>query len=246
MLNVTAVNPAGAGFLTVYPEDGARPLASNVDYVAGRAVANHVVVPLSTTGGSLGQITVYSSQSADVVVDVSGYFSAAGGTGSQFNAEAAPVRICDTRSQSPSNVCTGKSIGQGGTLTLNVAGLAGVPANATAVVVNLAGVSPQGHLPDSVSGAETAFPTSDLNLSTDDVRANLVVAKLSSNGTISIANGDGTANVVVDVLGWYAAPGVIGLLHTEGAGRWPGSTGRSLTITIPDDNSPPPMQGPRR
>jgi hypothetical protein len=206
VLNVTAVKPAGAGFLTVYPEDSARPLASNVDYVAARAVANRVVVPLSTTGGSLGQITVYSSQSADVVVDVSGYFSAAGGTGSQFNAEAAPVRICDTRSQSPSNVCTGKSIGQGGTLTLNVAGLAGVPANATAVVVNLTGVTPPQDTFLTVFPGPRQPPTSDLNLSTGDVRANLVVAKLSSNGTISIANGDGTANVVVDVLGWYAAP----------------------------------------
>ena len=206
VLNVTAVNPAGPGFLTVYPEDSARPLASNVNYVAGRAVANRVVVPLSTTGGSLGQITVYSSQSADVVVDVSGYFSAAGGTGSQFNAEAAPVRICDTRSQSPSNVCTGKSIGQGGTLTLNVAGLAGVPANATAVVVNLTGVTPPQDTFLTVFPGPRLPPTSDLNLSTGDVRANLVVAKLSSNGTISIANGDGTTNVVVDVLGWYAAP----------------------------------------
>jgi hypothetical protein len=207
VLNVTAVNAKAPGFLTVYPEDSTRPLAaSNVNYVAGQAVANRVVVPLSTTGGSLGQITVYSTQSVDVVVDVSGFFSASGGSGSQFNAEAAPLRICDTRSQSPSNVCTGKSIGQGGPLTLNVAGLVGVPANATAVVVNLTGVTP----PEATF--LTVFPgprqpsTSDLNLSTGDVRANLVVAKLSSNGTISIANSAGTTNVVVDVLGWYAAP----------------------------------------
>jgi hypothetical protein len=149
---------------------------------------------------------VYSVQSADVVVDVSGYFSASGGTGSQFNAEAAPVRICDTRSQSPSNVCTGKSVGQGGALTLNVAGLAGVPANATAVVVNLTGVSPPEDTFLTVFPGPRLPPTSDLNLRTGDVRANLVVAKLSSNGTISIANGAGTANVVVDVLGWYTAP----------------------------------------
>ncbi len=207
VLNVTAVNAKAPGFLTVYPEDSTRPLAaSNVNYVAGQAVANRVVVPLSTTGGSLGQITVYSTQSVDVVVDVSGYFSASGGSGSQFNAEAAPLRICDTRSQSPSNVCTDKSIGQGRPLTLNVAGLVGVPANATAVVVNLTGVSPPEGTFLTVFPGPRLPSTSDLNLSTGDVRANLVVAKLSSNGTISIANSTGTANVVVDVLGWYAAP----------------------------------------
>jgi hypothetical protein len=91
-------------------------------------------------------------------------------------------------------------------LTLNVAGLAGVPANATAVVVNLTGVTPPQDTFLTVFPGPRQPATSDLNLSTGDVRANLVVAKLSSNGTISIANGDGTTNVVVDVLGWYAAP----------------------------------------
>ena len=60
----------------MYPEGSTRPPAtSNVNYVAGQAVANRVDRASSTTGGSLGQITVYSVQSADVVVDVSGYFS---------------------------------------------------------------------------------------------------------------------------------------------------------------------------
>ena len=105
-------------------------------------------------------------------------------------------------------MCTGKSIGPGGTLTLNVAGLAGVPAGATAVVVNLTGVTPSEDTFLTVFPGPRLPPTSDLNLSTGDVRANLVVAKVSSNGTISIANGDGTTNVVVDVLGWYSAPPV--------------------------------------
>jgi hypothetical protein len=34
--------------------------------------------------------------------------------------------------------------------------------------------------------------------------ANLVVATMSSTGTISIYNHNGTTNVVVDVLGWYS------------------------------------------
>jgi hypothetical protein len=43
-LNVTVTNPTAAGYLTAWPGSGARPLASNLNYVAGQTVANMVVV----------------------------------------------------------------------------------------------------------------------------------------------------------------------------------------------------------
>lgn len=45
---------------------------------------------------------------------------------------------------------------------------------------------------------------SDLNEMPGDVRANMVVATLSSSGTITIYNYTGSMDVVVDVLGWYS------------------------------------------
>ena len=94
VFNVTAVNPQAAGYLTVFPQGSSQPLASNLDYTAGQATSNRVIVPLSIGGPNAGEISVFSSARADVVVDVSGYYSAAGGSGSLFSAEAAPVRIC--------------------------------------------------------------------------------------------------------------------------------------------------------
>ncbi len=44
VLNVTAVNPSAAGFVTVFPCGGSPPLASNLNYVAGAVVANQVTV----------------------------------------------------------------------------------------------------------------------------------------------------------------------------------------------------------
>jgi hypothetical protein len=212
VLNVTVVNPKAAGFLTVFPQGSTLPFASNVNYTAGQVTSNRVTVPLSTSGATPGYVSVYSSSPADVVIDVSGYYTAADGTGTQFNAEPAPVRICDTRTGNPSNLvapytqCNGETIGSGRTLTLNVAGLAGVPATgASAVVVNLTGVSP------SVASFLTVFPTtlpsplvSDLNEVPAEVKANLAVATLSPSGTISIYNDTGSVDVVVDVLGWYS------------------------------------------
>ena len=53
----------------------------------------------------------------------------------------------------------------------------------------------------------TLFPyttLSDLNEVRSDVTANMVVATLSSSGTITINNDTGSMDVVVDVLGWYS------------------------------------------
>ncbi|MGP0031676.1 MAG: Ig domain-containing protein [Acidimicrobiales bacterium] len=207
VLNVTSVNAQDPGHLTVYPQGAPLPVASNVNYQSGTNTANRVIVPLSASGG----ISVTSSAASDVLVDVSGYYSALDGSGTEFTSEGAPVRICDTRAGNPSDLsgaedqCLGKTLGAGSTLTINVAGLAGVPSSgAKAVVVNLTGVGPsaQTHL--------TVFPTlpipttSDLNLVPGVTRANLVVATLSSTGTISIYNNSGSTDVLVDLLGWYS------------------------------------------
>ncbi|MDA8380211.1 MAG: IPT/TIG domain-containing protein [Actinomycetota bacterium] len=199
VLNVTAVDPAGAGYLTVYPSGDPRPTASNVNFAAGQTVANRAIVPV----GKGGAVSLDASQSADAVVDVSGWFTTAGGTGTQFTPLAAPVRICDTRSSQPANQCTGRTVALGTTLVVSATGLAGIPAGAKAVVVNLTAVQP------SASTFLTVYPggstpvVSDLNVPAGAVAANLVVATVSSSGTISIYNSRGIVNVAVDVTGWY-------------------------------------------
>jgi IPT/TIG domain/Carboxypeptidase regulatory-like domain len=210
VFNVTVANPRAAGILTVYPEDTTRPAAtSNVNYGAGQVTTNRVIVPLSTTGAMPGDITVYSSVAADVIVDVSGYYSAANGSGSQFSAEAAPVRICDTRAPSPSspaNQCSNQPIASGALLNLTIRGLAGVPQGATAVVVNLTGIQPtQPTFLTVFPGGPTVPVSSDLNPAVGEIRANMVVATINpGTGHISIFNLAGTIGVVVDVLGWYS------------------------------------------
>ncbi len=49
-MNVTAVDPLGDGFLTVWPCDQPRPDVSNLNFPPGRTVPNLVTVALSATG----------------------------------------------------------------------------------------------------------------------------------------------------------------------------------------------------
>ena len=208
--NVTAVAPSGNGYLTVYPDATTRPTASNVNYTAGQVIPNRVIVEL----GADGSIDVYSSAATNVLVDISGYYTAAGGSGAGFVAEASPTRICDTRAANPSGLSgpaaqcngagdSGEPIGAAATLTVQAGGEFGVPANATAVVVNVTAIAPATNTYLTVFPGPTRPTTSDLNPLQGQIEANLVVATLSSSGTISIYNNSGSTNVAVDLIGWY-------------------------------------------
>ena len=131
----------------------------------------------------------------------------------------APVRICDTRTGSPTPACAGKTLGGGGKINVQVTGTGGVPAGAKAVVVNLTAIN-DSTSPTFVSAFPTgeAVPTvSNINLSAGQVDANLAVVQLSSSGQMTVFNSVGRADAIIDVEGYFAAPSgspVAGTFHT--------------------------------
>ncbi len=115
------------------------------------------------------------------------------------------TRICNTQSGTGTQ-CSGHTLGANGTLTVSVAGYASVPAIASSVWINLSVASP------SASSNIIAYPTglatptgNTLNTTAGAWMANLVQVPLGSNGQISIWNGLGTVDIVVDVEG-YVSP----------------------------------------
>jgi hypothetical protein len=73
VLNITVVYPDGAGYLTVFPYQGTRPLASSLNYKQGDIVGNEIIA--QSIGEYDGFFSLYSLAAADVVIDVAGYFS---------------------------------------------------------------------------------------------------------------------------------------------------------------------------
>src|SRR5690606_11884823 len=61
-LNVTAVDPGSAGYLTVYPCGANRPNASNVNYLAGQVVPNAVFSRVV----QVGKVCVFTSAATDL------------------------------------------------------------------------------------------------------------------------------------------------------------------------------------
>jgi hypothetical protein len=71
VLNVTVTQPAGPGFVTIFPAGGSLPVASDLTFGAGETRPNLAVVRV----GSGGKVTLYVSTQTHVVFDVAGWFS---------------------------------------------------------------------------------------------------------------------------------------------------------------------------
>jgi len=208
-LNVTATNVSGAeSFLTVWPSGTSRPVASNLNFIQGQTVPNLVIARV----GDGGKVSIFNNVgTVDVVADTQGYFAApvASGTtapGSQYF-PTSPVRILDTRDGTgvPNNAMG--QLGTGGTLDLQVRGAGNVPANATAVVLNVTAADSPG--PDSyltVYPSGTTRPlASNLNFVAGQTVPNLVIARIGTNGKVTIYNNLGSAVVIGDVQGYFTA-----------------------------------------
>ena len=70
-LNVTATSPTKEGYITVYPAGAARPHASNLNYLPGKAIPNLVFAPINANG----EIQLYNGSTGTVhlVADTAGY-----------------------------------------------------------------------------------------------------------------------------------------------------------------------------
>ena len=71
VINVTAVEPTGGGYITVWPSGEARPESSNLNFVPGQTVPNLVI----TKVGIEGMVSFYNvGGDTHVIADVMGWF----------------------------------------------------------------------------------------------------------------------------------------------------------------------------
>lgn len=127
----------------------------------------------------------------------------------------APFRLADTRAAAGTYALDGPSIAGGSSAVVPVRGQDGVPADATAAVLNVTATNP------TRSGFLTAYPggtavpaTSNLNFVAGQTVANLVTVPVGADGTVGIYNLAGSTDVVVDLEGYFApGAGTTGLYN---------------------------------
>lgn len=196
MINVTATGGTDPrAFVTAWPSGHARPATSNLNVRPGTNVANLVTVGAGTNGA----ISLYTNiGSTHLVVDVMGYFAIGDNTDL---VPATPVRLVDTRR--PDDITSGHTVPAGGTVNLRLEPSDQVPPAAKAVMVNLTTT-------DAVSsfGYTTAYPTGHPVPDTSNVNhqpganvPNLALVPIGADGSITLMNGFGAADLVIDLFG---------------------------------------------
>lgn len=207
-IDVTDVVPAGATAAVVqltatdaeatWISISARPLpdpeVSQLNVGAGETRANAAVVavgPERTIHATIGNGATH------LIVDVTGLMP-------EGFAPTKPTRVLDTRRP---DVPAGPSAG--GTRAVRVAGVAGVPFDAAAVVAQITAVDATSATYVTVHPFGDRVPTaSNLNLTVGATRANLVVVRPGADGRIGVFNEAGSFDLLVDVFGYFAADGV--------------------------------------
>ncbi|WP_159045902.1 PKD domain-containing protein [Streptomyces sp. WM6372] len=195
VLNVTVTGASEDTHLSVWPSGQPRPATSNVNVRKGGTSSNTVTVPVGADGKVSAQL---NSGSAALVVDFVGYYQP--GIGQRFS-PIAPTRLADTRA-------AGGALGGGQTRTVKVAGTGGIPADATAVALNLTGTG-------STENAHViAYPdpakrpaTSNLNLEPGKDKSNQAIVPVGPDGTITLYTNTGSTHLILDAVGWYGKDG---------------------------------------
>ena len=198
-LNVTVTEASAAGFVTVFPCGSDQPTASNLNFDVGATVPNAVVTKIGTGGN----VCIFASQTVHLVVDVNGAFPP-----STTYVAINPARVLDTRAGHQTldgAQQAGGKIPAGTVTVLQITGRAGVPADASAVVLNVTVTEPD------AGGYATVYPcggepplASNLNFTAGLTIPNLAISKIGVNGTVCIFNQSAT-QLVADIGGYFPA-----------------------------------------
>ena len=206
-MTVTVTQPTAAGYLTLYPGGSSPPLAANVNFVAGELVSNLVVVKV----GANGRVGLFNPNgSTHVVIDVAGWFSGSETDPAGRFEPLVPSRILDTRDGTGGGV----RLGPGASLDFQVAGRGGIPATgveAATMNVTVTGTTTAGYLTVHPTGVARPL-ASTITFAQNATVGIRTMVKLGAGGKVTIYNGLGSADIIVDVGGWYTDASRVGTL----------------------------------
>lgn len=228
LLNVTAPTVSERTFLTVHAAGTSRPNVSVLNPIPGFTVSNFVVAQVNAAG----EVAVFNSLgTADVLVDVVGWLP----IGLAFH-PITQARVADTRTGGSTidGVTAGPPRADAGrVVTVKVAGRAGVPASGVgAVALNVTVVDPTQAAFVSVFPAATVMPVASTMNPTPVTGASAAAAlvKVSTAGEISVYLSAGSADVIVDVVGWFPDPVTTSLSGVGGGSGHSCVTGESGSV----------------
>jgi len=197
---LTVVRPTVKGYVYVGPTARTSPTSSTINFPAGDIRANNVTVPVNSDGTVAADYAAPSG-SVNLVLDISGYFTATGGA---LYHTLVPTRMLDTRTSMGGII---GPLAASSPVTLQVTSNGGVPTGALAIAANLTATGQTaGGFAAVGPTINASTPFSNLNFPYGDCRADGLTVPLASDGTaqlIYVAPGGNTAQLILDVGGYY-------------------------------------------
>jgi FtsP/CotA-like multicopper oxidase with cupredoxin domain len=204
--NFTVVKPGSLGYVALTTTPTNTPGVSTINFPAGDTRANGVTVPLAPDG-SLGVTFIGTGgKTADVLFDVTGYFTP-DSVGSYYF-PVTPNRVADSRPASRNGL---KTLVSGTPQLVQITskapadGTRNIPANATAVTAVVTVVSPSslGYVTVSTPGSSGI---STINFPAKDTRANNVTVLLGGGNlnVLFVGSKGATADILIDVTGYFS------------------------------------------
>ncbi len=190
ILNVTATEGSGYGYLLVFPCGQPQPFASSSNFDPGQTVPNQVTASI----GTAGQVCIYSPTTVHVLVDLWAFY----GPGATDRLTAmTPSRILDTRAGAP--------VAAGTIREVAVAGVGDIPAGATAVAFNVTVTEPAdwGYVSVFPCGGQQPF-VSTVNYAPGQTIPNQATIGIGAGGRICVYSTT-TTHVLIDAQA-YAVP----------------------------------------
>jgi hypothetical protein len=213
-MNITVVPHEGLDYITVWPDGDPQPNVSTLNSYDGRVKANAAIV---SGGSGAGAISIFASNTTDVVLDVSGYFTSA--DANYVYVPVTPCRMVDTRINNgtpfgapsivggtqrsfslASSACglPAGALANGGALSLNVTAIPSTSAGLNYLTVW--GTSP----------TELAPPiTSTLNAPATNPVANAAIVAMDEDATASVSVfASNTTDLLIDITGYFTTPSI--------------------------------------
>jgi hypothetical protein len=199
--NLTVVGQTSAGFAFLGPTASATPSSSTLNVPAGDTRANGVTVKLGA-GGTLSTVWAgHPGSTAQLVFDLTGYFTA-DGSGLRFFA-IQPVRVVDSRAW----LGTQGALWTNEPVTLSIRENALVSASAVGFSANLTIVKQTSRGYGFLGPSASATPASStINAPKGDTRANGLDIALSSSGDLDlvwVGKANSTSHFILDVTGYW-------------------------------------------
>jgi hypothetical protein len=217
LVNITVTDATVPGYVTASPCCGDPVTASNINFSPRQTVANMAIVRPGDDGRVRFTLAGPAEGTAQVIVDLFGWVSSAGHEvrGSRL-VPVTPGRLFDSRRAEALGPRTWRRINVRGANVVDadgkvvVRGIVPASTEVTAVILNITGINERaGATPTWMSMVPVRVPgapsTSNLNLSANQVRGNLVVVPIGPDGRIFLYNDASTVDVVVDVVGYFRA-----------------------------------------